>query len=181
MTPVKKGALIMVLALAAGWGGLEFGRWTRSQSAPQTGTSNANAVQQLLVTSFKTPEGDAKTLNAWQGKILVINFWATWCPPCREEMPEFSQAQDEYGPNGVQFVGIAVDQASNVVDFTKKTPVSYPLLVANPDITGLMAQLGNPQQGLPFTIILGRDGKPLSAHLGRLSKEDLSKQLKPLL
>ena len=134
-----------------------------------------------MTTALTTPDGQAKKLGDWQGKVLVINFWATWCPPCREEMPEFSRAQDQYGPNGVQFAGIAIDEAANVVEFSKKTPVAYPLLLGPADLPNLMAKLGNQQQALPFTIIVGRDGKLKSSHMGRMSKDDLEKLLTPLL
>lgn len=178
---VIKWLLIVVVAALATWAGIEFGRWSHAPQSLPPSPENGDAVQQLLVTSFKTPNNEAKKLNDWQNKILVINFWATWCPPCREEMPEFSRAQEKYGASNVQFVGIAIDEAANVVEFSKKTPVAYPLLIASPDLTALMAKLGNQQQVLPFTVIIGRDGKLISSHLGRLNGAELVTQLTPLL
>lgn len=174
--------LVVVVALAAVWAGLETGRRTRppAEFAPPAPNSS-EAITQLLATPLKTASGETKNLNAWAGKILVVNFWATWCPPCREEMPEFSRVQDQYAGNGVQFAGIAIDEASNVVEFSKKIKVSYPLLVGSPDVLGLTARLGNLQQGLPFTLIIGRDGKLVATHLGRLSEADLIKSLTPLI
>ncbi|MFY9328739.1 MAG: TlpA disulfide reductase family protein [Georgfuchsia sp.] len=166
----------MFVALAAAWAGIELNRSTQ-MSDPES----ERVAAQLLAMSFTTPERQNKKLSDWQGKVLVVNFWATWCPPCLEEMPELSRAQDQYGPDGVQFVGIAIDETANVVEFSKNKPVIYPLLIAPPELPGLFAKLGNPQQGLPFTLIVGRDGKLRSSHLGRLTEEDLVKLLAPLL
>ena len=171
-----KWLLLVFVVLAATWAGFELNRSSRMPDA-----ESERAVAQLLTMPFTTAEGQTKKLADWQGKILVVNFWATWCPPCREEMPEFSRAQDKYGPNGVQFVGIALDEAANVVEFSKKEPVTYPLLIAPPEMPGLTAKLGNQQQVLPFTVVVSRDGKLISSHLGRLTEDNLAKELVPLL
>ena len=170
----------MWVCLLAAWAGHEFGQHTRT-SEVSTKPENEAAVTRLLATSLVTPDGKTIPLSNWPGKVLVINFWATWCPPCREEMPEFSQAQDEYGPNGVQFVGIAIDNAPNVAEFSKKSPVTYPLLIGSSELPELMAKLGDQQQVLPFTVIIGRDGKIRSSNLGRVTKDMLSKQLAPMI
>ena len=176
-----KWLLVAAVALLAGWGGVEFGRKMHPSEVTPPATQGVDAVAQLMATALTTPDGKAKKLADWQGKLLVINFWATWCPPCREEMPEFSRAQDQYGANGVQFVGIAIDEADKVIEFSKKTPVVYPLLVGPSELQSLMTKLGNQQGGLPFTVIIGRDGKLKSSHLGQLSKDELRNLLSPLL
>ena len=178
MNPSLKWVLVAALALAAAWGGVEFGRWSHAPETTPGPTSN-NAIFELMATPLTTLDGKTKTLNDWKGKVLVVNFWATWCPPCREEMPEFSLLQDKYGPDGVQFVGIAIDDAANVAQFKLKTPVTYPLLIGAPNSPELMVKLGDQQQGLPFTVIVGRDGKLMSSNLGRVSAEDLARHLPP--
>jgi len=180
MRSAGKWVLVLGVALLAAWAGHEFGQRART-SEVSTNPENEAAVSRLLATTLTAPDGKSVPLANWQGKVLVVNFWATWCPPCREEMPEFSQAQDEYGANGVQFVGIAIDNAANVADFNKKSPVAYPLLLGAADLPELMAKLGNQQQVLPFTVIIDRTGKLRSSHLGRVTKDILSKQLAPLL
>ena len=174
-----KWGLVFGLALAAAWGGIEFGRWSRTPTT-SSDIDSAKVVAQLLTTPLITLTGKSQTLENWKGKVIVVNFWATWCPPCREEMPELSRLQDQLGPNGVQFVGIAIDEASNVAQFTKTTPVSYVLLIGTPESPGLMAQLGNRAQGLPFTVIIDRQGKLSWARLGRLDMGELNKQLATL-
>jgi thiol-disulfide isomerase/thioredoxin len=88
-------------------------------TAPQTG------IFDLVLTDV---DGKAQSLQQWRGKILVLNYWATWCFPCREEMPGFSRLQAKYQDKGVQFVGISIDEAPKIIEFQKETPVSYPLL-----------------------------------------------------
>ena len=180
-----KGAswqLVIVVGVIAALAGAQFGRWSHDPaSPPQSVPTTSGAVEQLLDMPLMSLAQKTQKLSVWKDKILVVNFWATWCPPCREEMPEFSLAQDKYGPDGVQFVGIAIDNLPNVVEFTSKIQISYPLLIAQADMAGFTARLGNQAQALPFTIIIGRDGKLKSSHLGQLSKEDLAKQLAPLL
>jgi thiol-disulfide isomerase/thioredoxin len=113
----------------------------------------ANAAARLLSLTLPDLEGKPQALSQWKGKVLVVNFWATWCPPCKEEMPEFSRLNKEFSPNGVQFVGISIDTAEKVLAFSKETPVSYPLLISNLDSLDLASDLGNRAKGLPFTII----------------------------
>lgn len=174
--------LVIVVGLAAAFAGIGVRRWSNTTDLDSTLVESAgNATQELLQAPLVTVQGDSLKLSAWKGKVLVVNFWATWCPPCREEMPEFSLAQDRYGPNGVQFVGIAIDNVSNVVEFRSKSLITYPLLIAPADMTNTMARLGNQAQALPFTVIINRDGKLVSSHLGRLSKDDLATKLAALL
>jgi thiol-disulfide isomerase/thioredoxin len=176
-----KWLLVAAVAIAAAWAGVEFGRWSRGVEAPGPADQRSgDAVTQLLAMPLMLASGQPKKLSDWQGKVLVVNFWATWCPPCREEMPEFSLAQNKFGANGIQFVGIAIDSVNNVVEFSKTTPVTYPLLIASSDMPSLIARLGNTLQVLPFTIFINREGKLVSSHLGRLSREDIEKQLASL-
>lgn len=180
MKATGKWLLVALAAVIAAWAGIEAKRW--SDATPVTGQpGNKDTAIRLLAAPLMTLDGSAKTLGEWRGKVLVVNFWATWCPPCREEMPEFSRAYSEYASKNAQFVGIAVDNAPKVVDFLKKTPVSYPVLIGNEDIPSLMVKLGNQQQGLPFTVIIDRDGKAVFSHLGPLTHADLTERLMPLL
>jgi thiol-disulfide isomerase/thioredoxin len=98
----------------------------------------------------------------WKGRPMLVNFWATWCAPCVKEMPELDALSQRH--RAVQFVGLAVDTASNVAKFVAKVPVSYPLLIAGPGSIGLMRNLGNGPGGLPFTTIFAADGE-LKAHI----------------
>lgn len=167
--------LLVPLALAFVSGGFWFGLKLRES------TPDELAAQQLLATTLPNPAGDGQALAQWRGKILVVNFWATWCAPCREEMPAFSRLQSKHAANGVQFVGIAFDSHDAVAEFSRQIPVSYPLLIGGGDTRELMKTLGNGPAGLPFTIILDRTGKPLHAKLGRYEEADLDARLQGIL
>ncbi len=134
----------------------------------------------LLTQTLPDADGKPQAFSQWKGKVLVINYWATWCPPCREEMPYFSRLHQKNVANGVQFVGIAIDSAAKVKTFSEETPVSYPLLIGSMDSMQSLEDLGNTAQGLPFTVILGRDGRVQSTKLGRYSEQALEKRLQEL-
>lgn len=126
-------------------------------------------------------QGQAQRLSQWHGKILVVNYWATWCSPCREEMPGFSRLQDKFRDKGVQFVGISIDDAAKITEFQKETPVSYPLLIG--DMTSMTdsAKLGNSRQALPFTAVFDRNGNLAMSKLGRWKESDLDSALADLV
>jgi thiol-disulfide isomerase/thioredoxin len=110
-----------------------------------------------------------------------VNYWATWCLPCREEMPGFSRLQDKYHDKGVQFVGISIDTADKIVEFQKTTPVTYPLLIGDMTVMENSAKLGNSRQALPFTAVFDREGRLVATKLGRLSEPELDRQLAELV
>lgn len=140
----------------------------------------AVSVAALSELALTNTNGQAQNIRQWQGKILVINYWATWCQPCREEMPGFSRLQESYRNNGVQFIGISTDEADKIIDFQKLTPVNYPLLIGNMAVMASSAELGNIRQGLPFTAVFDRQGALAMTKLGRWSEADLEPKLAEL-
>ncbi|MEO8738186.1 MAG: TlpA disulfide reductase family protein [Casimicrobiaceae bacterium] len=127
----------------------------------------------LLAISLPNAAGVEQSLGQWPGKVLVVNFWATWCAPCREEMPEFVRAQNEYGARGLQFVGIAVDQADKVEQFSKEFGLNYPSLIGGYGAVELSKTLGNKLAALPFTIVVDRQGRIAHTQLGPLKPDKL--------
>lgn len=121
---------------------------------------------ELLALSLPDADGKPQAISQWRGKVLVINFWATWCAPCREEMPEFVRAQAEYGGKGLQVVGIAVDNADKVQQFAKELGLNYPALIGGYPAMDLSKGLGNELVALPFTLVVDRQGKVAYTHLG---------------
>ena len=135
----------------------------------------------LLGAHFPDFEGRPRRLLEWQGAILVINFWATWCAPCREEIPMLVAASQHYRSNGVEIVGIGIDNADNVAKFARTYAVAYPLLIADAKAIDLMRGLGNDRGGLPFTVVLDRRGVVAHHKLGALSRPELDRVLVGML
>jgi thiol-disulfide isomerase/thioredoxin len=151
----------------------------RSTPAPAAALADG-ALARLFAARLPDADGKAQAIAQWQGKILVINFWASWCPPCRDEMPAFSRLQTKHAANGVQFVGIAIDTQDNVVDFARNHPVSYPLLIADSEGIELARQLGNSRLALPYTIVIAPTGEVRLTRLGRVSEQELDALLPEL-
>jgi len=166
---------IAVAAIAAGGLGFYFGQRPFDTAK---GTKDATA---LLAISLPDPAGKEESLGQWKGKVLVVNFWATWCAPCREEMPAFVRAQTEHGPKGLQFVGIAVDQPDKVREFADEIGLNYPALIGGYGAMELSKTLGNTVMALPFTVIVDRNGQIVHAQLGLLQEEKLRSIIEDLL
>jgi thiol-disulfide isomerase/thioredoxin len=113
-------------------------------------------------------DGREQPLDQWKGKVLVVNFWATWCEPCREEMPEFVRAQAALGGKGLQFVGIAIDQPDKIRRFSSELKLNYPSLVGGYGALELSRSLGNNILALPFTVVIDREGRVVYAQMGPL-------------
>jgi len=126
-------------------------------------------------------EGKPQSPGQWAGKVLVFNFWATWCPPCRQEIPGFIALQHELGAKGLQFVGIAIDDPEAVRRFATETQFNYPILVGDSVALKLSQQLGNRLQGLPFSVIFDREGQVVYSTVGGLTPETLREKAGPLL
>ncbi|HVF64687.1 MAG TPA: TlpA disulfide reductase family protein [Casimicrobiaceae bacterium] len=154
-----------ILALAAGIG---TAWWMRSASPPRDAST-------LLQVALPDVDGASQPLGQWRGKILVVNFWATWCAPCREEMPLFIKAQSEHGAKGLQFVGIAIDDVDKVRRFSREIGLNYPALLGGYGAMELSKTLGNKVSALPFTIVVGRQGEVLLTQLGPVSEKQLER------
>jgi thiol-disulfide isomerase/thioredoxin len=164
------------VAIAAGVAGYAFNAWRTAPDAP--GAAGRDALLAL-----RLPDLDKRfrTIGEWRGKVLVVNFWATWCAPCREEIPLFVKLQDRYGARGLQFVGIAIDQPDKVRPFAREFAMNFPVLIGDMDTIELGRKLGNQAGVLPFTIVIGRDGRVASSAIGAAKPEKLEPLLTSLL
>jgi thiol-disulfide isomerase/thioredoxin len=140
-----------------------------------------DAARAILGSRLTTLDGHPQTLESYRGQILIINYWATWCAPCREEIPLFVRFQQEYASNSVQFIGIAIDQADKVRDFAREFRINYPLFIGGIDAVGLSRKAGNKAGVLPYTLILDRSGSIASSLVGELNESRLRTQLQAVL
>jgi thiol-disulfide isomerase/thioredoxin len=142
--------------------------------------ADQGAVDHLFALQLSDSHGKPVALAQYKGKPLVLNFWATWCPPCVDEMPELNALQQELGSDKIRIVGIGIDSPSNIADFADKQKISYPLLVAGMGGTELSRRLGNKAGGLPFTVLIDAQGRARQQYLGRLKMDALRRDLAAL-
>ena len=114
-------------------------------------------------------DGNFRNIKEWDGKVVLLNFWATWCPPCKKEIPHFIELQRDYGDQGLQIVGIAIDEEDKVREFAEEVGMNYPSLIAQGDGVGLASRYGNGAGLLPYTVIIDRDGEISYTITGELS------------
>ena len=167
--------VFLIVAAAAGFAGYYFNRTNLSSPAIEA------AAQALMLAPLTDLSGKAQTLSQWRGKVLVVNFWATWCPPCREEIPLLMKVHKKYAANGVEFVGIAFDNAAKVREYVAEMNIDYALLISGPETLAISKDLGNPVGVLPFTVVLNRTGKVVYTHAGALTTTILDAVLLPRL
>lgn len=182
MSPLKVGA-VAVLA-----GGISIGvavvsqRWV-SEPLSDAGSPERGVAQLQTLPDFRLTDTEGREVasDSWTGRILVINYWASWCPPCVREMPLFIHTQQSLADAGVQVVGIAVDRREDVARFVASYPVNYPILIADPEAVALSKRLGNRVEGLPFTVIFDRRGRRVFSRTGEITAAELEKELGALI
>lgn len=170
---VKRRTLISagVAVVAAGIGAAAY-LWQRRAAAPDA------ASTELWTLDFETPGANRLAMAALRGQPLVLNFWATWCPPCVREMPALDRFYRDHRAQGWQVLGLAADNSEAVRKFLADTPVSFPIALAGFAGIELSRRLGNGTGGLPFTVLYGRDGQVLQRHIGETRYEQLAAWVK---
>jgi thiol-disulfide isomerase/thioredoxin len=167
MTPRRRNLLLVGVggtALAAGLG------WALHRTTGEE--ASAAAVARLFTHAFEDSDGQAQPMSQWKGRWLVLNFWATWCAPCVEEMPTLQQIARDYAGRGVAVVGLGIDNADAIRRFRKQLNLDLPLLVAGASGSNLARDLGNPSGALPYTVLISPAAKVVQARLG-LVRPDL--------
>ena len=172
MNEKRRHTLWMALAAATGLGGALA--WRAFEHQLQTERASLAA---LWASEFESPSGERLALQRFQGKPLVVNFWATWCPPCVEEMPLLDAFFRQNESNGWQVIGLAIDQPSQVRRFLGQKPVSYPIGLAGLNGPELARQLGNESGALPFTLVIRANGEVGASKLGKLSEKEIQNWL----
>ncbi len=150
--------------------------WLGSRPAVAPSAVSSIAPTALYSSAFQDLSGQRQSLGQFQGRILVINFWATWCAPCRAEMPAFNRLQSRWAARGVQFVGISNEDAPIVQKFASELAIAYPLWVGGSEVDELSRRLGNRLGVLPHTAILDAAGTLLETKVGPYTEEELDQR-----
>jgi len=167
-----KIAINLTLAVVVGLG-MWFALHNNRPTVVNPGPPLASIPQQIPSFILHDTDGVVRKSSDWDGKILIVNYWATWCPPCREEMPTLVEFQDEYASQGVQVVGIAVDDLDKVKQFMDTYMINFPVVVGGDDAIELGHKMGNRISALPYTAIFDRNGKTLYAQPGIVTHKSL--------
>lgn len=170
MSPNRRRLVLGSVAVAAGAAGAGAAWWRY-----RTTDASAAAEAAFWSSRFDTPDGGVMEVARWRGRPLLVNFWATWCPPCVEELPLLNAFQRQHGAQGWQVIGLAVDQPSAVQRFLQKLPLDFPVGIAGLGGAALSRSMGNASGGLPFSLLFGPDGRVRESQVGQLSEADLSR------
>lgn len=161
-----------LLSVAVGGAAVALGAgmaWWRTEADPVAAIS----TEPLFAAAFPDASGTAQPLQQWRNRVLVVNFWATWCAPCVEEMPDLQAARERFARQGVEIIGIGIDSAENIRRFRDKLGLKLPLLVAGLGGSELNRALGNDAGVLPYTVLIDREGKVRARHVGQIRRKQL--------
>lgn len=179
---------VTTLALLSAFGGYQFHQHLKGENKANVvkAVHNPIAPESVIGTkiedfSLSDSNGELRSLSEWQNKVIVINFWATWCAPCREEIPAFVDLQQRYNGKGLQFIGIALQEAEEVRGFLEEYNVNYPSLVGGDEVIEAAKRLGNDIGALPYTVIVDSSGEIVFTRRGPLSKTDAETFIQTLL
>ena len=189
---MRNQTLPLLIALMLGAGALGFGIYQvlgndedTEEPLPEAAEEARDqaAAQDLAATlpEFSMPDvdGEERDIGEWQDDILVINFWGTWCAPCREEVPLLIDIQEEYADQNLTVLGIALDEPDAVREFAEEFGINYPLLVGENETLEVMEQFGSGNLGMPHTFVTDRDGNVVNFHMGLIEPEDVDGLLAP--
>lgn len=178
---MKTSVLLGVIVAAACGGAVAYlaherglGDWGQAAQEPRDGPPTGTAEPSRLVDTLPTfqladRDGQLRSLQDWPGQALIVNFWATWCAPCRREIPLLKQLQQDHAGDGVQVIGIAIDFRDKVLAYAEEMQIDYPLLIGEQEALDAAAAFGVTTVGLPFTVFSDRQGRVVTAHLGELT------------
>lgn len=167
-SPRRRNWLMGAVAVGAVAAGAGVAWWRQRPGGVESG-----AIERLWALSFDRPDGGALPMASFKGRPLLVNFWATWCPPCVEEMPLLDAFFREHAAKGWQVLGLAVDQPSSVRTFLQRRPVTFPIGMAGLEGTELARSLGNGSGGLPYSVVLDANGEVRERRMGRVTEADL--------
>ena len=167
----RRNVLFASTAVAAGLAGVGTAWWWRDHR--QASLTAHSSVDSFWALEMETPHGEMLKISSLAGQPLLVNFWATWCPPCVEELPLLNRFHQEQQARGWRVLGLAVDQPSAVRAWLKKSPLDFPIAMAGLGGTDLSKRMGNLTGGLPFSVAFSASGEVLQRKSGQLLPADL--------
>ena len=182
MRPLAVAALVIGMAAAGVAAYVAFEQRARPPSAASVPTESQRAEStpagpQPAVLAERVPDvhladrdGVLRSLADWKGKSLIVNFWATWCAPCRREIPLLGELQQQYGPDGFQVIGVAADYRDKVIAYADEAHIAYPLLIGEQEALDAAAAFGVEVVGFPFTVFSDAQGRVIACHVGELTR-----------
>ena len=170
----RRALLTAGVAGAAALAGVGVAWWRQRHVAGAADAAGSDPLAMLWALNLVRPEGGELALASLRGKPLLINFWATWCAPCIREMPQIDRFHREFSPRGWQVLGLAIDGPTPVREFLARVKVGFAIGLAGLEGTELIHALGNPQGGLPFTVMISAQGTVLQRKMGETSFEELA-------
>jgi thiol-disulfide isomerase/thioredoxin len=169
---------VVAIAVSAMAAGAAFYLYRQQPPAPIAAPTPAGDAAQLAATlpgfQLADRDGQLKSLQDWPNQALIVNFWATWCAPCRREIPLLQQLQRDHGAEGFQVIGIAVDFRDKVLAYADEMKIEYPLLIGEQEALDAAAAFGVEAVGFPFTVFSDRQGRIVTAHMGELTAAQAS-------
>ena len=179
-----KVVLVTILAGSLSIGAALFGQHWLGDS-PLSGRSLGRGASSRIdsLPDFRLPDLNGLEIasSSFGGKVVIINYWASWCPPCVREMPMLIRTQEAFDPSQLQVVGIAIDRQDDVERFVEGHPINYPILIGDVEAVELSRRLGNRLQGLPFTVIFDHHGRRAFSQVGEITQATLDTQIQALL
>lgn len=169
LSPARRRWLTVGVGTLAALGGAGLAAWRLSP-----GPAQPDAADQLWGATFEGLQGEPLRMADLRGRPLLLNFWATWCPPCVQELPLLDRFHAEQRARGWQVLGLAIDQRANVQQFLQRVPLQFPLALGGLAGSDLGRALGNERGGLPFTVLFAADGSILKRKIGELTPQDLA-------
>jgi thiol-disulfide isomerase/thioredoxin len=179
---VKHKILIIAVALAGLAGGIYLSHWQTTRPVitadkPLTKPASQRRPDFALLDTDDQP----RKIDEWDGKVVMINFWATWCPPCRREMPALHKLYETYKDKGFVIIGVAIDEKQNVIDYIDPLEIDYPVLIGDQEGIYITRDYGNRLGVLPYTVVIDRQGNIVYRHRNEITYSMAEQVIKPLL